>query len=128
MATLVAGSCFGIGESLDNMYILASSHPVTLVRIPKYFLKLHNKGNLWGRMREFFNHTYPSASTIFHQFIVDRKWNISRRKYLETLIKPERPFTGLTTAEAPYFMRLTTDVENSIFSRPEKMVEQDDKQ
>ncbi|KAK6631894.1 hypothetical protein RUM44_006924 [Polyplax serrata] len=122
VATLSPGACFGIGECLENKFIISSSHPTILLRIPKFFLKLHNVGNIWGRIRGFFNNTYPSPQTIFNQFQIDRKWTKSRRKYLESLIKPERPFIGLTTAEAPYYSRLTNDFENPIFHRIKKVV------
>ena len=117
VATLTSGACFGIGESIESKFILTSTHPTVLLRIPRYFLQHHNKGNSWGRIREFMNHIYPSPQRIFKELTVNRKWVKSRRKYLESLIKPGRPFTGLTEAETPYFIRLESDIENPIFNR-----------
>lgn len=119
---LFPGQCFGIGENLTNKFFLSDSEPLTVLSIPRDFLKLHNHANIWARLMEFFNRTYPDHEMIFQEFLSLRKWEIERWRYVSSLVKKDKFFTGLTTAEVPYHFRLTEDVANPIFNMVRKTV------
>lgn len=66
-------ACFGLGENMTNRRIIAMKN-VLCLRIPKYWLQIHNPGNVWGKIIHYMNNCIPSTKQVFKKYCHEKKW------------------------------------------------------
>ncbi|XP_037048079.1 uncharacterized protein LOC119082622 [Bradysia coprophila] len=88
IATLSAGSIFGLGEVIADRAIVARN-VVQCLEIPRFWLlqRSQNVGNVWQRTRIFYNATIPSRQLIFDDFVRSFKWSQYRETTTRQLLQ-----------------------------------------
>ncbi|CAH0385529.1 unnamed protein product [Bemisia tabaci] len=104
-----AGVCFGLGENLENKWVVAQN-AVKCLRIPLHVLMANNKGNVWCRIRQFLDLRFPSSDEVFKQFVAQRTWTEFRKKNFELCIKRRSTRSGISYTDVPYCYRVNSSL------------------
>lgn len=59
-----------------NRRIVANT-PVRCCLIPRYWLKIHNRANIWERVKQFMDSKFPTKEQLFQNFVTNRRYTIS---------------------------------------------------
>ncbi|XP_014247961.1 uncharacterized protein LOC106665772 [Cimex lectularius] len=86
ICTLRRKCIFGLGEQMSKNMILSESEVLALI-IPRNLLLRYNITNIWGRIIDTLNLTYPKTDEIFHSFIENRRWSIYKTKLRKDINK-----------------------------------------
>ncbi|XP_061934225.1 uncharacterized protein LOC107994723 isoform X2 [Apis cerana] len=111
ICTFSRGACFGLGENMVNRRIVANT-PVRCCLIPRYWLKIHNRANIWERVKQFMDSKFPTKEQLFQNFVTNRRW----LEYKKILVDDIGERTGrrirnnVTIHDVPYAIRIVSDI------------------
>ncbi|XP_076749689.1 uncharacterized protein LOC143422711 isoform X2 [Xylocopa sonorina] len=111
ICTFNRGACFGLGENMINRRIVATTH-VRCFLVPRYWLNVHNRANIWERVKLFMNSKFPTKEQLFEEFVRKRKW----LEYKKTLVQDvgrrgRRIHSNVTIHDVPYAIRIVNDID-----------------
>ncbi|KOC69263.1 Uncharacterized protein C20orf152 like protein [Habropoda laboriosa] len=114
ICTFNRGACFGVGENMANRRIVAVT-PVRCFLVPRYFLSVHNRANIWERVKLFMDSKFPTKERLFKTFVKNRRW----LDYKKTLVhdigkRGRRIHSNVTMHDVPYAIRIVNDVSVEI--------------
>ncbi|CAK9796531.1 Cyclic nucleotide-binding domain-containing protein 2 [Anthophora plagiata] len=110
ICTFTRGACFGLGEDMVNRRIVAVT-PVRCFLVPRYFLSVHNRANIWERVKLFMDSKFPTKEQLFKEFVNNRRWLVYKKGLLHDIGKRGRRIqSNATMHDIPYAIRIVNDV------------------
>lgn len=59
-----------------NRRIVANTF-VRCFLVPRYWLRIHNRANIWERVKQFMDSKFPTKEELFENFVTNRRYIIS---------------------------------------------------
>ncbi|XP_033203949.2 uncharacterized protein LOC117164761 [Bombus vancouverensis nearcticus] len=109
ICTFNRGACFGLGENMVNRRIVATSS-VRCFLVPRYWLRIHNRANIWERVKLFLDSKFPTEGQLFEKFVTNRRWLEYKKTLIEDIGRQGRRIhSNVTIHDVPYAIRIAND-------------------
>ncbi|CAD1472917.1 unnamed protein product [Heterotrigona itama] len=106
ICTFNRGACFGLGENMVNRRIVAASS-VKCFLVPRYWLRIHNRANIWERVKLFMDSKFPTKEQLFQRFLTNRRWLEYKKTLIEDIDRQKRRIhSNVTIHDVPYAIRI----------------------
>ncbi|KAK1138104.1 hypothetical protein K0M31_002589 [Melipona bicolor] len=108
ICTFNRGACFGLGENMVNRRIVATSS-VKCFLVPRYWLRIHNRANIWERVKLFMDSKFPTKEQLFEKFLTNRRWLEYKKTLTEDIDRQKRRIhSNVTIHDVPYAIRIVS--------------------
>ncbi|KAK9304618.1 hypothetical protein QLX08_004049 [Tetragonisca angustula] len=108
ICTFNRGACFGLGENMINRRIVATSS-VKCFLVPRYWLRIHNRANIWERVKLFMDSKFPTKEQLFEKFLTNRRWLEYKKTLIEDIDRQKRRIrSNVTIHDVPYAIRIVS--------------------
>ncbi|KAG5343547.1 CNBD2 protein, partial [Acromyrmex charruanus] len=75
-------------------------------------IDLHNRANIWGRVKLFLDLKYPTKKQLFNEFLLNRKWMTYKQNLVKDALNRRGHFhSNITIHDVPYSIRITDEID-----------------